>query len=150
MINIKETVKTPSNALKLMIAGIENQINRSDFQLNMNTFGDSIRSICFGCAATCTIQEIAGKNLDSTTINHIIKRGKSLGFEIDELASFEYAIDEARYGVMNSLFEFFYSPGYLEYVEYFNANFCIKSIEDFKDQKQYILEYIEKLEKNGL
>lgn len=103
MISILDKINhKPSVAIKFALDGIKTQTQRPDFRLNMGTFGDyaPITKTCYGCAATCAIQEIAGKNLDQNTIFNLGKRSDALGFDYKELEGFEGAIDCARNGVL--------------------------------------------------
>lgn len=56
-------------AVEAMIIGLETQSKRDDFKINMGHFlvvsvpsGES-KNVCFGCAATCALQQITGINL---------------------------------------------------------------------------------------
>ena len=103
VIDLKETFRgKPSDALEYMCDGLLRQDKREGFVINMATYGRSRRKVCFGCAATSTIQEIAGQNL---TLQNISCR-ELIGFDTDELFGFEMVINEARLGSLHSLFEF--------------------------------------------
>ncbi len=154
MINIKETVKTPSNALQYMVDGLRKQSQRTDFRINMRTFGavgffedKSDKDICYGCAATCTIQEIAKKDLTIDTIRGIDARSMALGFDYSELERFEEAIDGARAGHLGRLFHFFdmedkYFEEYCYRVKLFTG--------DFKEQLPKMELLIADLKEKGL
>lgn len=125
---IKDIISKPSQALEAMIDGLIKQSKRPGFIINMNTFGASEGGICYGCAATCCIQEIASKDLDCgdalADINSRDGRAKQLHLSPIDLAKFENAIDSARkgnkYGVtFESLFAFF--GMYPEYASNFTA-----------------------------
>jgi hypothetical protein len=106
MINIRETVQTPSRALEYMIKGLLKQSKRRDFKIRMSTFGyfDKNDKVCFGCAATCTVQAIAKKNLTAETI---FWQAETLKFKSKELVKFEIVMDCARQGQLEPLFSFF-------------------------------------------
>jgi len=117
-INIREFVKLPSTALQYMVDGLLQQNNRTDFVIDMSTFGDDRLAgdilhenfdnpICVGCAATCAIQQIANKDLRLNHIKDTIARAHYLGFHYEELDRFERAIDAARAGQLYFLFIFF-------------------------------------------
>jgi len=117
MINIKETLKVPSAALQAMVDGLREQDERKDFKVDMGTFGAPLFSarrgradICLGCAATCTVQKIAGKNLTADIISHREYRAEVLGFDHTEFAAFERAMDQTRCGSVTELFDFFVVP----------------------------------------
>ena len=103
VIDLKETFRgKPSDALEYMCDGLLNQDKRKDFEIRMKSFGHPRGHMCYGCAATSTIQEIAGQNL---TLSNI-KNRQLLGFDPDELDEFETVIDLARMGLLDSLFRF--------------------------------------------
>ena len=103
VIDLKETFRgKPSDALEYMCDGLLAQGKRKDFEIEMWTFGRRDGEVCFGCAATSTIQEIAGRNL---TVKNIGMR-HSIGFDPDELRAFESVIDCARLGDLRSLLDF--------------------------------------------
>ena len=103
VIDLKETFRgKPSDALEYMCDGLLKQDMREGFEINMATYGDSDGQMCFGCAATSTIQQIAGQNLYA---NNILSR-QLIGFDLSELNVFEKAIDRARVGYLTWLFKF--------------------------------------------
>ena len=103
VIDLKETFRgKPSDALEYMCDGLLKQDKREDFEIRMLTFGCSIGQMCYGCAATSTIQQIAGRNLADS---NILSR-QLIGFDPRELNAFERVIDAARRGFLRQLFEF--------------------------------------------
>lgn len=108
---IKKIIKTPSEALQAMVDGLLKQNKRKTFQVDMGSFGNSFydgnKNICCGCAATCTIQEVANKNLTAASIVCCEERADFLGFDKYDLEYFEGVIEDARCGMMNSLFDYF-------------------------------------------
>lgn len=121
MIDIKKEVAKPSKALQFMIDGLRRQDERPTFFIDMDVYGEtreyySIRQLkyfratkkntCFGCAATCAIQEIASKNLTKRDM-HAEGRAHKLGYSYLKMREFEKAIDYARGGYLRKLFNFF-------------------------------------------
>ncbi len=51
----------PSNAVWAMVLGIDGALARDDFTIDMGTFGESYDGMCYGCAATCALQQITEK-----------------------------------------------------------------------------------------
>lgn len=128
-INIKKTVKKPSRALQLMVKGLQEQSRRKYFRIDMSSFGHSSRisyttnkRICVGCAATCAIQKLAEKNLNVNNIEWVTSRARALRFKVEELESFEIAIDYARAGYPEELFYFFDIEPPVEVVNYLRKN----------------------------
>ena len=103
VIDLEETFRgKPSDALEYMCDGLLKQDKREDFEIAMYTFGRSDGQMCFGCAATSTIQQIAGQDL---TVSNIKDR-QLIGFDLSELRAFEGVIDFVRNGSLRELFIF--------------------------------------------
>ena len=103
VIDLKETFRgKPSDALEYMCDGLLKQSKRKDFQIAMYSFGGSDGQMCYGCAATSTIQQIAGRNLTASNVDN----RQLIGFDRDELWVFEKAINYARCGFLDFLFDF--------------------------------------------
>lgn len=150
MINIKETLKKPSVALQMMMDGLIEQSKREDFEIDMHDFGRSDGTkMCYGCAATCAIQKIAGKNLTVGNIAYSTDRAKYLGFRHNELRIFEDAIDQARKGDLYTLFEFFYSSDYLDDINIYQDRIYLRNAEDWEDKIPEIKRLIADLQKSG-
>lgn len=104
MRKIKDIISKPSQALQAMIDGLRNQDSRTFFEVDMLTYGTSRGQTCFGCAATCAIQQITQVNL---TPQNICKRTDAFLVDEKDMYSFEYAIDTARQGSLGVLFRYF-------------------------------------------
>lgn len=91
-------------AVEAMIDGIQAQDQRSDFKIDMHTFGDVKSGICFGCAATCAVQQLAGVNLTATNIHD---RHETLNIDMNDMLAFEHAINVLRLGALGILFGYF-------------------------------------------
>lgn len=129
---IRDIVTKPSEALQAMVDGLKEQDEREDFEIDMDVWGMVRNKMCFGCAATCAIQKIAGKNLnhdipkeymDKSTgeIRAVHLHEEILGLETtQEATDFECAINNARKGKLPLLFKFFdiYPVDYMTYAKY--------------------------------
>lgn len=104
MRKVSDVISKPSQALKAMCDGLEKQSQRRDFKVDMKTFGEVSNGVCFGCAATCTMQELAKVNLVPNTICH---RERALGFDMVDCNTFELVMDSARAGSLIALFAYF-------------------------------------------
>ena len=51
-------------ALQAMVDGLKRQSKRKGFMVDMVTFGNVSPETCYGCAATCTLQEMYGVNFE--------------------------------------------------------------------------------------
>jgi|SRR5688572_1417577 len=145
MLNIKQKVKKPSRALQYMLDGLEKQSRRRVFKINMNTFGQvgspALRGaenskICYGCAATCAVQEIAGKNLTPSAFKNVDADDYSEGLNVrakvsridaKELSDFEFAIDDFRRGGVSILLQFFNFTS--ENPQYFELKYEILALD---------------------
>lgn len=79
---IKSIVSKPSEAVQAMIDGLK---NRRGLRINMGTYGqseDEKSKICYGCAATCTVQQVAGKKIPASLIDFTHERARALSFKI--------------------------------------------------------------------
>jgi hypothetical protein len=94
-------------AVEAMIEGLETQSKRGDFEIDMGRYGASAGDICFGCAATCTVQQITGKNLDTHCINDTYDRASALDMNEYDLRMFECVINDLRCGTIHSLVIYF-------------------------------------------
>ena len=110
MISIKEQVPTISKAIRLMVTGLR-EIPNESFKVAMGTFGvwNESKGICFGCAATCTIQQIASKRFEGKEIDWTYSRAEYLSFDSKELDEFERMINEIRQGYFSVQVTSFYN-----------------------------------------
>jgi hypothetical protein len=147
MISIKEKIQSkPSVALQFMVDGLKRQSLRNDFTVEMGSFGDHIKDFkCFGCAATCTIQEIAQKDFVDFNVIETTRRANFLGFDVYELSWFEGAMDFARRGKLSGIFNFC-GQQYEQPQEYpfFLTN------DNWKEQIPVVQETIAQLKQQGL
>lgn len=116
MKNIRDLVEKPSQAVRLMTKGLRNPGNIS---VDMHSFGNQRRGVCFGCAATCTVQQLMSrtfelkdfvKHTESYEVQEVYRRNKwseLSGITIDSIAEFEWAIDDLRKGKPSALFDLF-------------------------------------------
>lgn len=107
MNSMKNYCPTPSSAIRAMINGLRNQSQRDDFSVDMLTFGAHIGSTCFGCAATCAVQQATGINFTRDSIKSCVSKSKAVGVSPLHLQQFEYVIDDLRLGAIAPLFEYY-------------------------------------------
>lgn len=107
MRRIKELAPKYSDAIRAMIDGLKKQSAREDFVIVMNTYGRCNNYICFGCAATCTIQELSGKNYKHKVIRDFTSKALYTNIFASDLANFESCIDDFRAGITCSLLWFY-------------------------------------------
>lgn len=113
MRKIKDIVQKPSDAVDAMIKGLIRQSKRKGFKIQMQSYGgySAEEQVCFGCAATCTLQEIAGKNLTRSYMVGYNLRLEELELVDDSSAydefDFEMSIDRLRTGKPEMLLRFF-------------------------------------------
>ena len=91
-------------AVDAMINGLKNQSERAGFTVSMNSYGEAHgitaygEIMCFGCAATCAIQEYAGVNFNYRSIPNERARALAINVDVDILAEFEISIEWLRGG----------------------------------------------------
>lgn len=151
-ISIIDKIKgKPSNALRYMVQGLLEQSKRKRFVIEMSTFGRQgyvdNTTICMGCAATCTIQKIANKNIPLKKIDATHARAASLRLDVIEVIDFESAIDGARCGNLFELFRFC-KRGKVHRTQYDNKFYLDN--EDWKNDIPKVRKLIKKLKSKGL
>lgn len=121
---IRTIVPKISDALQAMVDGLRKQSKRSDFKISMGTYGSSVLTnededegpnnpyICYGCAATCAVQEIAQKDL---TCEDLLSEDRNdqaiaLGFYKQDIYEFESAINQARMGYLIEMAVYYKIP----------------------------------------
>ncbi len=104
----------PSDAVRAMIEGLEQHSKREDFFVDMGHYlmVDSEQRECFGCAATCALQQITDRGLQANDFDYRRTSSRSEVFNIDgyEINCFEEAVDQFRRGDVSSLFKFYGIP----------------------------------------
>jgi len=96
----------PSVAVRASILGIKKHSQREDFYIDMDTYGFSYDGSCFGCMATCGLQELTGVTFGPDTIWNRDLRAAAVGESLREVTDFEDAINELRMGAPSYLFRF--------------------------------------------
>lgn len=107
MKTIEDFIKKPSEAVRAMVDGLRNQSNRSDFKVDMDTFGRYQGDVCFGCAATCAVQQATGINLVG---EDVYRKSNRAGIKEESLTNFEIAIDHLRKGHSHLFIHYFELP----------------------------------------
>lgn len=85
---------TAGQIIMSMVKGLEKPATRID----MDSYGDSIVNICYGCAATNTVCRIAKVKFKPNVIDSRITRAKTINSTESFLQLFEWAINELRQG----------------------------------------------------
>lgn len=149
---IKNIIHKPSEALQAMVDGLLKQSQRPDFRIDMSTWGRKSgrkykgQYICYGCAATCAVQEIADKDLSCEVVTALQLRAEALGFNGDDETNFEVAINSARIGDTNPLFGYF---GIYNQPHKFNRTGIFLGTTTWRREIPNILAYIETLKAAG-
>jgi hypothetical protein len=143
---IKDIISKPSEALQAMVDGLIEQAQRSDFQIDMNTYGEynNDDDICCGCAATCTVQKLLNKNLTKENINSDYH---SEFYGIEDIKEFENVMDDARVGSLITLFDYFNLLDKFE--NDFDKRFCLRT-DNWEKQIPKVKELIKELRDKGL
>jgi hypothetical protein len=145
MKNIKDIISKPSEALQAMMDGLLEQAQRSDFKIDMLTYGKyDENNICYGCAATCTVQKLLNKNLDKENIDWDLH---SEFFGIKDIIEFERVMDWARVGDLRDLFYYFNLLDKFE--NDFDDMFGLET-DNWKRELPKVKELIKELKEKGL
>ena len=142
-----------STALQAMIDGLKFQSQRKDFRVDMSTFGDFSdlgnrgNPVCFGCAATCTIQQLSEVNFTDSQINSPGERSRLTIRNLNDLNRFEYAIDYARTGDLIHIFEYM---GNLDSHEFSHDKQWVLYTDDWQEQLPLVQDFVEMLKLKGL
>ena len=158
-------ITKPSQAIRAMVVGIRQQSRRKKFVVNMTTYGLAGRDgICYGCAATCTIQKLARKNfkpkdLSSKIVNGLIHppflTRENVAAEWGNttravVSKFEHVINEVRQGRLKQLFEFFELGGCIPpYITYYIGKDYVLLDGDYLRNLPNFLKLAARLEKDG-
>jgi len=106
----------PSQAVRAMIDGLLAADRREGFKVDMNTFERYFEGICYGCAATCALQQMGGYPLifDTSGVHrHVWATRREM---MEQFVLMESAIDFFRLGVIKNLLKF-YGYNYLGWLK---------------------------------
>jgi len=122
MENKFQQLKSISDIVDTMIKGLKKEWVKID----MNTYGDLVDDVCFGCAATNTLCELMQEPFTENNIVEYKRRGK-MGLTESELDSFEEAINDFR---CSNIILFLYNLGKIK-------NLLSFSLPSYKDIEYY-------------
>lgn len=101
----------PSAVVTAMCDGLEAMDKAQGFEIDMSTFGSYGGGICFGCAATCTIQVAAGRRFGAGELGGLTAQSlPAVSEDSDDLSRFERAVDRLRKGYYWGLEDYFDLP----------------------------------------
>ena len=94
--------------LNAMCDGLIHQSKRKNFKVDMDSFGGADGMLCFGCAATCALQELHDVNFTVKNIDSLDTRARAvnMGITEDDLDTFEGVVDDARRGNLHWLYTY--------------------------------------------
>ena len=145
-----------STALQAMIDGLRLQSQRKDFRVDMTTFGgfsgfgdsgDKENPVCFGCAATCTIQQLSGVNFTDSQIFSLSGRSRQTIRNAKDLDEFEDAIDSARLGHLIPIFDYMGNRPSHELIADPQWILCT---DDWQEQLPLVQDFVNMLKLKGL
>lgn len=146
MKKITDYISKPSEALKAMVDGLINQSKRKDFKIDMKYFGRGVKGVCFGCAATCAIQQITGRKFTATNVGDEDFEKREKVMKVDYCV-FEDCINLARKGIMYDLFNFFQLGSY--FIHSYNSRFNLEN-DNLESQLPKVEKLIAELKAKGL
>jgi len=142
-----------SAALQAMIDGLKLQSQRKDFRVDMSTFGtfydpeNKEIPVCFGCAATCTVQQLSKVNFTDSQIDSLEERSFLTIQNSNDLDRFEDAIDCARMGNLISIFNYMDN---LKSYELSDSNRWLLCTDNWQEQLPLVQDFVEMLKLKGL
>ena len=142
-----------STALQAMIDGLKFQSQRKDFRVDMSTFGGFSNSgdkgslVCFGCAATCTIQQLLEINFTDSQIGSLSGRSRQTIRDSDDLDRFEEAIDMVGRGDLFYIFDYM---GDRDSHELSDDNRWILNTDNWQEQMPLVQDFVDTLKLKGL
>ena len=142
-----------SAALQAMIDGLKLQSQRKDFRVDMSTFGtfydpeNKEIPVCFGCAATCTVQQLSKVNFTDAQIDSSSGRSRLTIHNSNDLDRFEEAIDYARMGDLFSIFDYM---GDRDSHEFSDDNRWLLCTDDWQEQMPLVQDFVDVLKSKGL
>ncbi len=153
---IRDYIKLPSEVVQLMIDALSE--DREGFEVDMDRFGGiyttdllNNQTVCLGCAATKTLEKLAGIQFTPKTIVHCGLRSEHTGFAEREVRDFEIAIDALRGCYLNSFAEYTKEviPGFPISLP---APECAWGLEthNYKQQLPIVQQYADLLKSQGL
>lgn len=144
---IRDIISKPSEAVYYMIKGLLRHSKRPDFEVRMKHWYDTNldRTICYGCAASCAVQEITGVQFKAADYaggmtGQLAYHASCTGMEYKDLSDFERAVDQIRCGNVVPIFMYFdiSCPKLVTYNSY--AGILLPTMND-KNWKRLILTY---------
>lgn len=157
-----------SVALRAMCNGLVRHSRRKDFRIDMSSYGQrqaaESSSVCFGCAATCTVMEVTGYSFtngdlpyggEKTNTQVWNKSFRQQAALVDattrDLRTFEEAINMARQGMLSALVRYMRASREFVDADAYSGHYGF-SLRDgnWREQLPAVRKYIRKLEKLGL
>jgi len=101
--NFKEKVQSMT-AKEIILAMVDSLTHPPIINIDMETYGENKRGVCFGCAATNTICKISGVVFTSENIGNRRSRAKAVNDDIfnDTIDDFVYCFERAINGLRQS------------------------------------------------
>lgn len=131
MKTFEETVLAMSSGEIIM--AMVNALRKPKIKIQMSTFGKVENGICYGCAATNTICEIADVTFTSENIEFPKGRGEAVNGDIDFVQDFEDAIDDLRLGYIKGYNKYAESVGFAKVL---NTDFSLPQLNSFYTEEQ--------------
>lgn len=90
--------KVKSMKVHEIVQAMIDGLNNKWVHIDMTTYGDVVDDICYGCAATSAVCQIANIKFQPKDIDDIIARSEFLNSSYEFLEEFESAINSLRRG----------------------------------------------------
>lgn len=93
-------------AVDAMITGLRTHSGREDFKINMMWWASTDGVLCFGCAATCAVQQLTGINVTKDNVFTVYNHAE-WGDDSRDWRKFASAINCLRQGMLGVIFDYF-------------------------------------------
>jgi len=103
--------KVKSMTAKELVMAMVNGLKAEHINVDMDVYGDSRNGVCFGCAATNAICEIAGIVFDVDLISHTSYRCRAVGSDFYFFNALEFMFNDLRMGDVEGFNEYADSIG---------------------------------------
>jgi len=103
----KEKLKLPSVAAQALVDGLKLYNSDPNFAVRIHSYGGVQSGVCYGCLATCCIQQACQVRLSPDIIGTRLGRAKACKVLVEDLEIFEGAIEKFRTGECKPLLTYF-------------------------------------------
>lgn len=155
---IKDIAKKPSDLANAMVIGLLRQNTRTDFRIDMDTYGKTSydSEVCFGCAATSCLQQVSNVNYTAQRIGqgradseYWLKDVYGLQFDYLDVREVEIVVNNLRLGYIKKLLRYYDVEEKFDDFSEFSGDWYMETF-DWCCQLPKVIKFIHALRKAGL